>query len=75
MALQHKISDSITSELLETDEKIPVLEINFRYIKYRLVFDDRIKGLKILELIKKATEIPVADRKAPPQMPKFYKKP
>lgn len=72
MALIHRLSDAIALRIDRDAQGHPVIELEFRFIRYRLIIDDKKKGEKLrslLDIILKPTEV-AAGR---PMMPKFYK--
>lgn len=73
MALQHKLSDAITMHLDVDLQNNPVLDIEFRFVRYRLVIDDLQKVSEMIELLRR---VPTKkqDVKGPVEMPHFYGK-
>jgi len=74
IALQHKLSDAIRMHNA-TSEKTnqPMIEIEFKFVRYQLIVDDVEVGKKLLELLKTAVEIPQDQQVKGPKMPVFYK--
>lgn len=73
MALQHRVSDAVNMRIdTEQSTNTPVIEIEFKFIRYRLVVDDTEKAEKLYELLtmvlSKGGEAPKRD------LPAFYKK-
>lgn len=71
MALEHRLSDAIKMHLDTDSNANPVLEITFKYIRYRLTIDDMDKLEKMNELLSIANTPRNAVEE--PARPKFYK--
>lgn len=71
MALQHKLSDAVSIELDENDSS-KVIEIEFKFIRYRLVLDDFEKSEQLLKILQEA-KIQPHNVVETPSLPKFYK--
>lgn len=72
MALQHKLSDAVSIDLDENDNSHKVIEIEFKFIRYRLVLDDFEKTEQLLKILQQVKIQPhnIVD---PPKFPTFYK--
>lgn len=72
MALSHKISDTVKMHI-DWSLKHPVVEIEFRFIRYRLTLDDVKWARELATLINKASEpkLEKADKKQ--ALPRLYK--
>lgn len=73
MALQHRLSDAVTMRIdrdLQTGH--PVIEIEFRYIRYRLVADDDGATRKLRDLINLILS-PAKGEKEKVTLPSFYR--
>ena len=72
MALQHNIADA-NQMRMDVEKGNPVIEIQFRFVRYRLVIDDDKWGWKLHELIEQALKTSSGQPAEDTKMPKFYK--
>jgi hypothetical protein len=72
MALQHKLSDAISIKIEENENSSKSIEIEFKYIRYKLLLDDFEKTEELIKLLNELRMEPI-NRVDEPKMPKFYK--
>ena len=73
MALIHHVSDAINMRIEKDGQGWPVIEIEFKFVRYRLVIDDQVKGQKLKDLIDTVLN-PASRTKTEKQgLPQFYK--
>jgi len=73
MALQHRLSDAVSMRLdREHQTNNPIIEIEFRFIRYRLVVDDKASAEKLRDLLN-MTMAPAMEKKEAVELPKFYR--
>jgi len=73
IALSHKISDAVTMRIDKDQAGFSVIEIEFKFIRYRLTIDDMRNGEKLsglLSLILRSREKGEIDDG---RLPSFYK--
>lgn len=73
MALQHRISDAVHMHVEHDPKGFPVIEIEFKYVRYRLVIDHKTNAEKLIELIQQNIGLDKERIKEAPELPKFYK--
>ena len=73
MALSQKLSDVVDMRI-DVDQPTgrPVVEIEFRFVRYRLVVDDQSQAERLLKLVKLAMDETVAAASEKPKLPRFY---
>jgi hypothetical protein len=73
MALSQKLSDVIDMRI-DVDQPTgrPVVEIEFRFVRYRLVVDDQSQAERLMKLVKLAMDETVAAASEKPKLPRFY---
>jgi len=71
MALIHRISDAIHLHTDTDKSGNPVIEIEFRFVRYMLVIDDKTKAEKLFELLKQVLSKGGVEPKK--DLPPFYK--
>ena len=73
-ALTHQVSEIIHIKLDKNKQGYPVIEMEFKFIRYRLVIDDQKKGEEIKELLEEILNPAerIQGEKIP--LPNFYKK-
>ena len=72
MALNHQISDAVNMRIDADPQGNPVLELEFKFLRYRIAIDDKEKGLKLFELLKLV--LSTGGEEPDKRMPSFYKK-
>lgn len=72
MAFEHYISKAVDIELTKDELGNDVLELQFKYVRFVLHLDDKIKADKIRDLLG-ATMREEETEKEPVKMPKMYK--
>jgi len=74
MALQHKLSDAINLRI-DYDGKQSVIEIEFKFVRYRIVIDDVDKGNKLLDLLQLVLQTQsMTSTLQSNKLPDFYRK-
>lgn len=74
MALVHRVSDVINMRIDKDAKGYPVIELELRFIRYRLVIDDQKKGERLLGFLKGILEWKGDDEEVEKvERPKFYK--
>lgn len=71
MPLQHKLSEAMTMRLDVDTSGTPVLEIEFKFIRYRLTLDDEEKISQMQDLLK-LVKPKQKNIKGEVTMPRFY---
>lgn len=71
-AIQHKISDTVKMHI-DDSGKHPVVEIEFRFIRYRLMIDDLKWTKELLKLIDEVSKPEMKKKGEKPTLPRFYK--
>jgi len=74
MALQHRISDANQVRIDVDPNGTPVIEIEFKFIRYRLMIDDKKKAEKLLAVLESILSQDDHEVEGPAAMPNFYKK-
>lgn len=72
MALQHKIGDAVNMRI-DSEHGVPVIEIQFKFVRYRLVMDNEQWGWKLQELIEMTLNRGKRVVEDTRKMPTFYK--
>lgn len=73
MALTHAVSDIIHVKLDKTKQGFPVIEMEFKFVRYRLVIDDQAKGEQIKKLLDDILDPAARVKGEKLELPKFYK--
>ena len=71
-AIQHKISDTVRMHI-DREGKHPVIEIEFRFIRYRLMIDDIKWSKELLKLIDEVSKPELQQKGEKVVLPSFYK--
>jgi len=74
IALTHNVSDTIHIKLEKNKQGYPVIEMEFKFVRYRLVVDDQKKGEKIKELLDEILNPASREEGERMEIPKFYKR-
>ncbi len=74
MALTHNISDTISIKLDKDKRGFPVIEMEFKFVRYRLVVDDQAKGETIKKLLEEVLNPASRSKSEKVPLPKFYKR-
>jgi hypothetical protein len=74
MALTHNVSDTIHIKLEKNKQGYPVIEMEFKFVRYRLVVDDQKKGEKIKKLLDEILDPAAREPSEKMEIPKFYKR-
>ena len=74
IALTHNVSDTIHIKLEKNKQGYPVIEMEFKFVRYRLVVDDQKKGEKIKELLDEILNPDSREEGERMEIPKFYKR-
>lgn len=72
MAIQHKISDTVKMHV-DWEGRYPVVEIEFRFIRYRLMIDESKWALTLAELLTKAGQPELKKKGEELKLPRLYK--
>jgi hypothetical protein len=73
IALSHKLSDAGTIRLDAGPDGKPVVEIEFRFVRYRLVIDDDEKALEVVKQIMRAVKEKPGEKREKVKLPDFYR--
>lgn len=74
MALTHQVSEIIHIKLDKNKQGYPVIEMEFKFIRYRLVIDDQKKGQEIKDLLEEILNPAERIKSEKIPLPNFYKK-
>jgi hypothetical protein len=72
LAIQHKVSDA-NKMRIDYEGRYPVIEIEFRFIRYRLVIDDVQWATELAGLLQQTLKPSPAVKGERPRLPKLYK--
>lgn len=73
MAMTNKLSEVVKTFIDKEPGKFPVVEIEFKFMRYRLTIDNIDIAEKLKELIQEAIDAQVKPEKKEVKLPKFYK--
>ena len=73
MAMTNKLSEVVKTFIDKELGKFPVIEIEFKFMRYRLTIDNIEVAEKIKELMQEAIDAQVKPEKKEVTLPKFYK--
>jgi len=74
MALTHSVSDIIHIKLDKNKQGFPVIEMEFKFVRYRLVIDDQKKGQEIKDLLEEILNPAERVQGEKNELPQFYKR-
>lgn len=73
MPFEYRLSNLVDASVQEDINGMKVIELEFRFARYRLVLDDKEKTQKLMEMFLGKIVWPKEEQeKAPVKMPKFY---
>jgi hypothetical protein len=70
-ALAYKISDAISMKV-EDAGGVPVVEIEFKFIRYRMLIDDEVKSKQLIQMIQDALAFNVDKAPEPVKIPNLF---
>jgi hypothetical protein len=73
MPLKYKISDAINM-FIDSDANNPLVEIEFKFVRYQLILDDPVKAAQLATLIREILSKKPQPKGEEMRMPKFYSK-
>ena len=72
--LQYKLSDAVTMHIDRDPSNFPVIEIEFKFVRYRLVIDDEQKASELQQLILEILSNKPKPKTEEVRLPQFYSK-
>lgn len=73
MALQHRISDALKMWADHDTQGMPVVDMEFKFIRYRLVVDDINNARRLVGLLNEIIDADIKKDAVEVLKPKFYK--